>query len=407
MKNTNAVTQIPANRQYDADGRLHVMRSNISAAAINPYLGSEIAGFEALGLDPARVYRLYRDPAELERAASTFERLPILSEHVQVLDINENHADLRIGSIGSRVVFEPPYLVADLCFDRADAIAAIETKTVYELSCGYRYDADMTAGDIDGEKYDGVMRNIIGNHLALVERGRAGRNVVVGDKSPNLRGKPMKKSSLGRALIAALSGLSSVFARDSAMQMQIADADKGNFKAAAFGRQLLAADAELDAEKVDEVIDAILGVVEDDKAPMPAQDETPEGKIKAMLAGKVDDEIINAIIALIKAPAEVGMKPAEVQKAMDEMRAELREAEVARADVRATVGDVMGLDSADQIYKFALDHMKIDSSDVQGSKALRQLFRVASAAGPRQQLATDSASQVADNANISRFGRAF
>lgn len=406
MKNTNSFTQIPKNRRYDDDGRLHVMRSNISCAQVAPYFGHEIAGVS--GLEPDRIYRLYRDPVELEKAAATFERLPILSEHVQVLDITENQADLRIGCIGSNVVFESPFLIADLCFDRADAIAAIETRTIYELSCGYRYDADMTAGEIDGQKYDGVMRNIRGNHLALVERGRAGREVVVGDKSPNLRGKPMKKSSLGRALIAALSGLSSVFARDSALQMQIADADKGNFKAAAFGRQLLAADAELDAEKVDEVIEAILGVVDDDKDPMPAQDETPEGKIKAMLAGKVEDEIINAIIELLAPTQEQGIKPEDVKIAMDSLRAELRDAEVARADVRGVVGDVVGLDSAESVYKFALDTMKVDSSDVTTAKALRQLFKVAaSAASSQRSTASDSASQATENANFSRFGKAF
>lgn len=405
MKNTNSFTQIPKNRRYDDDGRLHVMRSNISRAQVSPYFGYEITGVD--GLEPDRIYHLYRDAVELEKAAATFERLPILSEHVQVLDITENQADLRIGCIGSNVVFESPFLIADLCFDRADAIAAIETRTIYELSCGYRYDADMTAGEIDGQKYDGVMRNIRGNHLALVERGRAGREVVVGDKSPNLRGKPMKKSSLGRALIAALSGLSSVFARDSALQMQIADADKGNFKAAAFGRQLLAADAELDAEKVDEVIEAILGVVDDDKDPMPAQDETPEGKIKAMLTGKVDDEIINAIMELVK-PADDSVKKTEMAAAMDSLRAELRDAEQARADVRSVVGDVVGLDSAESVYKFALDTMKVDSSDVTTAKALRQLFKVAaSAASSQRSTASDSASQATENANFSRFGKAF
>jgi hypothetical protein len=32
-----------------------------------------------------------------------------------------------------------------------------------------------------GRSYDGVMRNIIGNHLAIVPEGRAGSDVVVAD----------------------------------------------------------------------------------------------------------------------------------------------------------------------------------------------------------------------------------
>jgi hypothetical protein len=39
----------------------------------------------------------------------------------------------------------------------------------------------MTLGTFEGEPYHGVMRDIIGNHLALVRDGRAGKDVVVGD----------------------------------------------------------------------------------------------------------------------------------------------------------------------------------------------------------------------------------
>ena len=71
-------------RRIDADGRLHVDRSHISKATVNPYYGKEIPGYEALGLQPDTVYRLFRDPVELERGAATFARLPILSKHVPV-----------------------------------------------------------------------------------------------------------------------------------------------------------------------------------------------------------------------------------------------------------------------------------------------------------------------------------
>jgi hypothetical protein len=39
----------------------------------------------------------------------------------------------------------------------------------------------MTPGTYGGIKYDGVMRDIVGNHVALVEEGRAGADVHVGD----------------------------------------------------------------------------------------------------------------------------------------------------------------------------------------------------------------------------------
>jgi hypothetical protein len=43
-----------------------------------------------------------------------------------------------------------------------------------------------------------------------------------------------------------------------------------------------------------------------------------------------------------------------------------------------TVGDVIGMDSAADVYGFALDHLKVDRKGVDGVPALRALFRVAS-----------------------------
>jgi hypothetical protein len=71
-------------RITDQDGRLHVAITNISKANVCEYLGSEIPDAAALGLQPERKYRLYRDAAELEKAAPTFNNLPLLTRHVPV-----------------------------------------------------------------------------------------------------------------------------------------------------------------------------------------------------------------------------------------------------------------------------------------------------------------------------------
>ena len=204
-------------RRIDADGRMHVDRSHISKATVNPYYGREIPGFEALGLVPDRVYRLLRDPVELERAAPTFARLPVLSEHVPVT-VEAPRPDLVVGAIGSEVVFAAPYLDADLCVWDATAIAGIETDKVRELSCAYRYVPVMEPGEFEGQPYDGRMTEIQGNHLALVEVGRAGSDVVVADRNPfNFKETAMKMSKLGKALFAALCAASPVLAADSAL----------------------------------------------------------------------------------------------------------------------------------------------------------------------------------------------
>ena len=69
-------------RSFDADGRMRVPGCVISVAEPNPYYGKEIPKFKDLALDANTVYDLYRDPSELERAAPTFNGLPLMIRHI-------------------------------------------------------------------------------------------------------------------------------------------------------------------------------------------------------------------------------------------------------------------------------------------------------------------------------------
>lgn len=405
-------------RRIDADGRLHVDRSHISKATVNPYYGKEIPGYEALGLQPDTVYRLFRDPVELERGAATFARLPILSEHVPVT-VDTPRPDLVVGAIGSEITFTPPYLDADLCVWDATAIAGIETDKVRELSCAYRYVPVIEPGEFEGQPYDGRMTEIQGNHLALVEVGRAGSDVVVADRNPFiLKESAMKMSKLGKALFAALCAASPVLAADSALPALVGTANRKTFKKDDVKAKLLALDASIDSNQLDAVLDAILDVEQDPKpveTPAAAADESPADKLRALLAGKVDDATIEQCCALCAAPAadadpkeEPGMKKEEVDAAMDGLRKELREANEAAREVRHIVGDV-AMDSAAEIYGFALDHMKVDRAGVEGAPALRALFKVAAAnkaSTAPVHVAQDSAGLAAKFPGAARFRNA-
>lgn len=171
-------------RSLDADGHMRVELSRISKANVCSYRGSEIPEHQALGLDPEKTYRLYRDPEELAKAASTFDGKPLLIKHVPVTAELPNQK-LWVGTIGA-CTFEPPYLITrPLTVITSEAQALIESEEQRELSAGYRYRADMTPGTSpDGEPYDGVMRDISGNHVAIVREGRAGPDVHVADESP-------------------------------------------------------------------------------------------------------------------------------------------------------------------------------------------------------------------------------
>lgn len=414
-------------RRIDDDGRLHVDRSHISKATVSPYYGREIPGYQTLGLQADKVYKLLRDPVELERGAETFARLPILSEHVPVT-VDAPRPDLVVGAIGSEIKFNSPYLDADICVWDARAIAGIETDKVRELSCAYRYVPVMETGEFEGQAYDGRMTEIRGNHLALVEVGRAGSDVVVADNNPFIHKETaiMKMTKLGKALFASICAASPVLAADSALPALVGNANRKDFNKADVKSKLIAMDATLSPQQLDNVIDALLDVEQDPVdnpkptvTPMAAADESPADKVKAMLAGKVDDDVINAICSLFSAPAEDADKDADamskedVTAAMDaygkELRQQLRDAEQARLDVRPVVGNVsVAMDSASDVYGFALDHMKVDRKDVTGTVALRALFNAASnkPSTPAPTIAQDSAGMAKKFPNAARFGKA-
>ena len=175
----------PSVRSKDENGFLHVALTPISKATVNPYLGREIEGSAAHGFKPDAIYYGLRDPKELEKAADTFNGLPLLLEH-HPTDAENLPKEWVVGSMGTDAVYEKPYLKNSMTVTDAQAIGYIEDGTAKEISCSYRFTPDFTAGtytEADGSEvhYDFVMRDIRGNHVALVPEGRAGHDVQVAD----------------------------------------------------------------------------------------------------------------------------------------------------------------------------------------------------------------------------------
>lgn len=180
-------------RSYDKDGKMRVELTPISKANVCPYKGDEIPNYEELGLDAGKVYRLLRDPKELEKAAKSSNGVPLLIVH-KPTSADDHPRELVVGSVMSDAVFEAPYLMNSLSVWDGEGIAGIESEEQQELSSAYHYVADMTPGEYEGEPYDGVMRDIEFNHVALVVEGRAGPDVLVMDAKPKDL-KPMIKTA--------------------------------------------------------------------------------------------------------------------------------------------------------------------------------------------------------------------
>jgi len=170
-------------RSISPDGHLHVALSNISRAQVSPYWGREVPDAEKLGLDPDRKYMLLRPANELQKAAQTFNGIPILIEHKPISADDHPH-ELTVGATGTDARWEAPFLKNSLHIWAKPAIDAIMDNSRRELSCAYHYTPLMVPGIYEGKRYDGVMTRIAGNHLALVEAGRVGPAAIVADAMP-------------------------------------------------------------------------------------------------------------------------------------------------------------------------------------------------------------------------------
>lgn len=175
----NLAFDASSKRRYDDNGFMHV-ESHITKEQVAPYYGREIPNWQSHGLDPDRVYYGYRPASELQKAAETFNGLPLLLHH-HPESASAPQKEYRIGSVGSSARWNAPYLDNVLSITDSTGIQAVTDGHAREISSAYRYEPEFKSGAFDGEPYDFVMRNIRGNHVALVEKGRAGADVVVAD----------------------------------------------------------------------------------------------------------------------------------------------------------------------------------------------------------------------------------
>ena len=124
-----------------------------------------------------REYRPESEVASPESLAS-FAGKAITLEHPKVLLDSTNTKDYQIGFSGTEVVYDNGFVRAVMTITDQDAIERIMRGDAKEVSAGYRVNYEANAGVTDsGENYDGIQKEISGNHIAVVRRGRAGPQV--------------------------------------------------------------------------------------------------------------------------------------------------------------------------------------------------------------------------------------
>ncbi|MFT9198309.1 DUF2213 domain-containing protein [Gluconobacter oxydans] len=334
-------------RRIDADGHLHVERCVLSAAVVSPYYGREINGAERLGLKPDEIYWMYRDADALREAASSINGKPIIEIH-QPISAEGHPREITVGSV-SNATFQDPDLIGELAIWDGDAIKRIQDGSKRCVSAGYAYETVPETGEINGQRYTLKMVNIRFNHLALVEEPRV-KTAIIGDSAPpNIT----KETSMAahKPMSAAAKVAAALKSGRLAMDASEEDVKKCMDEDETEEEKQKAEDASEDDKDSKKAEDAKACDEDNDNDQAADEDEDDNDKKKEDEKKGMDAASVSRLVA------------AEVAK--ERLRNKL--AQDAREAVRPLVGDVIGMDSAGDIYRYALKQTGHDAAGVHES----------------------------------------
>lgn len=332
-------------RKRDKNGYLHVGVSNLTCDQVAPYYGREIPHWKDQKLDPERIYYGWRNAEELEKALPTFNGVPLLIKH-KFDSAKKPNTELRVGTVGTSAQWKAPFITNALSVWNEDAIKAIEDGSLRDLSCGYTYEPDFTAGTTpDGIAYDFVMRNIACNHVALVQNGRAS-DCYVGDSLPEGM-KNMDKP---------IQGGCDDFTEFARKVIESANTGLDPEKIDALVRAFAEAHAQFEQSKADQAKQDVDGTVSDTDTTEPAKTDEPKQAEPAAQDTDTTDPSDDK-----KDDAQGAQDANTIVKTI---KTQLKAQYQAAADVRDFIGnvDAMAYDSADDIYLEAIKKMGYDGN---------------------------------------------
>jgi hypothetical protein len=124
--------------------------------------------------------REYRPPAEVFKndTMESFSLVPVTDDHPPGLLDAANTKQYAAGAVAGNARRDGDHVAASMLVTDATLIAKMESGK-QQVSCGYICDLEHTPGEVDGQRYDAVQKNIRGNHVAIVDIGRAGPDARV------------------------------------------------------------------------------------------------------------------------------------------------------------------------------------------------------------------------------------
>ncbi|KAA3500267.1 DUF2213 domain-containing protein [Agrobacterium tumefaciens] len=263
MQFTDAVTVSGTRRT--ADGYL-IAEAKSVRTGIQLYSGDEV------GKPEMPIVRVYRpaDQVFADASLQSFTHAPVTMNHPDEAVTADNWKELAVGEVSTAAKKDGEWVHLPLILKDAKAISAVEDGK-RELSAGYT--CELVWGDgvtPDGQQFNATQTNIKINHLAIVDRARAGSQARIGDgaswgAAPFIPDHNPKKETIMTLKTVTVDGIP-VEVTDqgavviSTLQTRLADANAKAEKAeAAHTAALAAKDAEL--AKKDAELDAIKGKV--------------------------------------------------------------------------------------------------------------------------------------------------
>lgn len=177
-------------RMFDNNGFFEIKKNPISKAGVFPYLGRSIGAPE-----PDRFYNVYRPEEELNdpEAIASFKLLPIVDDHDMIgKDALPAEQKGIHGVSGEDIMFSDNTLYSNLKFFSESLKNVIENGK-RDISCGFRCIYEFAEGTHNGVKYEVIQRKIRGNHIAIVDEGRMGKEVAVLDSLEKITEETMEE----------------------------------------------------------------------------------------------------------------------------------------------------------------------------------------------------------------------
>lgn len=250
-------------REYTNEGFLRVP-GRVARTGIQQYLASELG----LDGDPMRIVNVYRPADEVfsQPSLDSYNGSDVTNDHPRDLVNPETFSDVTVGVVVGPGVRDGDFVVAPMIVKDKEAIEVIEGGKA-ELSAGYTAEYEKTSGVTeDGQEYEFIQRDIRINHVALVDKARAGAMARIFDKQVEAK---MAKVTLdnGRAIEV-----------EDAVAAQVEDSI-----------QRLTDSAQTEKDRADGLQAQLDGVTEDlEKAKIAASDESIAAKVKAVSAAVAD-----------------------------------------------------------------------------------------------------------------------